>query len=214
MKFLITGFDPFEGETINPAWQAVRQLPAEISHNPVVTALIPTVFQTSVEVLMHLAAQHRPDVVICVGQAGGRSEISLERIAINIDDTRIPDNQGQQPIDIPIYPQGDNAYFSNLPIKRIVASLRGIGIPSSVSNTAGTFVCNHLMYGLLYHINKKSISASYGGFVHIPFSPAQAAEKSGVPSMDISCVVKALYNIVETISNSVEDLRISGGTES
>ena len=213
MKFLITGFDPFGGESVNPAWQAVQQLPKTIAGHSVCTLMIPTVFHKSIEVLMHGIAQHQPDAVLCVGQAGGRFDITLERIAINIDDARICDNEGNQPIDIPIYKQGENAYFSNLPIKRIVSALKEQGIPASVSNTAGTFVCNHLLYALLHHINKKLINVQYGGFVHVPYIPEQVVNKPNTPSLEISRITKALQCIIETMDISVEDITVSGGKE-
>lgn len=213
MRFLMTGFDPFGGEAVNPAWQAVQGMASVIGGHEVHKAMVPTVFRKSGEVLLHLIAQHRADVVICVGQAGGRSDISLERVAINIDDARIPDNAGQQPIDKPIYIPAENAYFSNLPIKRIVLALREKDIPASVSNTAGTFVCNHIMYTLLHHIYTKDIGVKFGGFVHVPYALAQVVDKPGVPSMEIATMTRALEVIIETMATSTEDVKVSGGRE-
>lgn len=213
MKFLVTGFDPFGGESVNPAWQAVEKLPPNIAGHSIHTLMIPTVFYKSIEVLIHGIVQHQPDVVLCVGQAGGRFDISLERIAINIDDARIPDNEGNQPIDTPIYEQGENAYFSNLPIKRIVAALKEQGIPASVSNTAGTFVCNHLIYALLYHMDKKLINVKYAGFIHVPYIPEQVVDKPNTPSLELSRITKALECIIEAMNISLEDISISGGKE-
>ncbi|MDP9801035.1 pyroglutamyl-peptidase [Arcanobacterium wilhelmae] len=149
MKILITGFDPFDGEPINPAWEAVRRLPAEISGARIITAQVPTVFGEAIERTRELIAFHRPSAVVNVGQAGGRTAITVERVAINIDDARIPDNAGHSPIDQPVIPGGPAAYFSTLPVKAMVAVIRAAGLPAALSNTAGTFVCNHLMYGTL-----------------------------------------------------------------
>lgn len=155
MKVLITGFDPFGGEKINPAWEAVRALPDNIDGIEVVKLQIPTVFKKSAKKLFENIDSVKPDVVICVGQAGGRYEFSVERVAINVDDGRIPDNDGYQPVDSPVFEDGENAYFSTLPIKAIVEEVKKAGIPAAVSNTAGTYVCNHIMYSLLYYLNKK-----------------------------------------------------------
>lgn len=152
MKVLITGFDPFGGEKINPAWEAVRALPDNIDGIEVVKLQIPTVFKKSAKKLFENIDSVKPDVVICVGQAGGRYEFSVERVAINVDDGRIPDNDGYQPVDSPVFEDGENAYFSTLPIKAIVEEVKKAGIPAAVSNTAGTYVCNHIMYLSLIHI--------------------------------------------------------------
>lgn len=152
MKVLITGFDPFGGEKINPAWEAVKALPDNIDGIEVVKLQIPTVFKKSAKKLFENIDSVKPDVVICVGQAGGRYEFSVERVAINVDDGRIPDNDGYQPVDSPVFEDGENAYFSTLPIKAIVEEVKKVGIPSAVSNTAGTYVCNHIMYLSLIHI--------------------------------------------------------------
>ena len=155
MKILITGFDPFGGESVNPALEAVKKLPDTILGQEVIKIEIPTVFRKALEKIEENIEKHNPDVVISVGQAAGRFGITPERVAINIDDARIQDNEGNQPIDFSIYEDGENAYFSNLPIKAMVKEMIDNGIPASVSNTAGTFVCNHVMYGILYLIYKK-----------------------------------------------------------
>lgn len=183
MRVLITGFDPFGGEKINPAWEAIKLLPDTIESIEVIKLEIPTVFKKSIDVLMSGIEKHKPDAVICVGQAGGRYEISMERIAINLDDARIKDNEGNQPIDEKVYPDGDSAYFSNLPIKAMTEAIKSTGIPASVSNTAGTFVCNHIMYGLLYHIEKSNV-AKKGGFIHVPYIPQQVIGKKIFPLWD------------------------------
>ena len=155
MKVLITGFTPFGGEDINPAYEAIKGLEDTIKGAHIIKKEISTVFYKSIEELDTIIIEENPNIVICVGQAGGRFDITPERIGINIDDTRIEDNEGNQLIDKKIYDNGENAYFSTLPIKAMVQKIREVGIPASISNTAGTFVCNHLMYGLLYLINNK-----------------------------------------------------------
>ena len=155
MKVLVTGFEPFGGEKINPSFEAVKLLPDSIDGVSIIKRQVPTVFRKSIEELKRLIEEIKPDVVLCVGQAGGRSEISIERVAINIDDANIKDNEGNQPVDEIIFEDGENAYFSNLPIKALVEKIKEAGIPASISNSAGTFVCNHIMYGLLYLIDKK-----------------------------------------------------------
>ena len=155
MKVLITGFDPFGGECINPALEAVKMIPENIEGAQVIKLEIPTVFRKSIEKIEEKIEEINPDVVISIGQAGGRFGVTPERVAINMDDARIEDNEGNQPIDVSIYEDGESAYFSNLPIKAMVKEMVDNGIPASVSNTAGTFVCNHVMYGVLYLVNKK-----------------------------------------------------------
>jgi len=157
MKILLTGFDPFGGESINPSWEVVRRIPQNIKGAEIKGIQIPTVFQKSFEVLKNEIEIFQPDVVICVGQAGGRQGITPERIAINIDDARIADNEENQPIDFPIQEDGESAYFSTLPIKAMVDKMTSSGFPASVSNTAGTFVCNHIMYEALYITSKKDL---------------------------------------------------------
>jgi pyroglutamyl-peptidase len=198
MKLLITGFEPFGGETINPAYETVKTLEDKIMNTEIIKREIPTVFNKSIEVLENLIENEKPDIVICVGQAGGRYDISLERVAINIDDARIKDNEGNQPVDIKIFEDGENAYFTSLPIKRMVKKIREAGIPASISNTAGTFVCNHIMYGLLYLIDKKYPNIR-GGFIHVPYLPEQVISKRNMPSMSIENIRKGLRLAVEVV---------------
>ncbi|SFS51460.1 pyroglutamyl-peptidase I [Paenibacillus sp. BC26] len=192
-KILLTGFDPFGGETINPAWEVVSDVHRRkaFSELQVEARQIPTVFTTSIEVLRQAILEVQPEVVICVGQAGGRSDIALERVAINLNDARIPDNEGNQPMDEPIFEQGPAAYWSSLPIKTITAQLRKAGIPASVSHTAGTFVCNHLFYGL-QHMIATEFPGIRGGFIHIPYLPIQTAQKPQLPSMSLETMVEAI----------------------
>ena len=212
MKVLITGFDPFGGEKINPAWEAVRALPDNIDGIEVVKLQIPTVFKKSAKKLFENIDSVKPDVVICVGQAGGRYEFSVERVAINVDDGRIPDNDGYQPVDSPVFEDGENAYFSTLPIKAIVEEVKKAGIPAAVSNTAGTYVCNHIMYSLLYYLNKNNLNIK-GGFIHVPFIPEQVVEKKNTPYMELTRITKALEIAIKAIRDYEKDLVISGGKE-
>lgn len=212
MKVLITGFDPFGGEKINPAWEAVRALPDNIDGIEVVKLQIPTVFKKSAKKLFENIDSVKPDVVICVGQAGGRYEFSVERVAINVDDGRIPDNDGYQPVDSPVFEDGENAYFSTLPIKAIVEEVKKNGIPAAVSNTAGTYVCNHIMYSLLYYLNKNNLNIK-GGFIHVPFIPEQVVEKKNTPYMELTRITKALEISIKAIRDYEKDLVISGGKE-
>ena len=212
MKVLITGFDPFGGEKINPAWEAVRALPDNIDGIEVVKLQIPTVFKKSAKKLFENIDSVKPDVVICVGQAGGRYEFSVERVAINVDDGRIPDNDGYQPVDSPVFEDGENAYFSTLPIKAIVEEVKKAGIPAAVSNTAGTYVCNHIMYSLLYYLNKNNLNIK-GGFIHVPFIHKQVVEKKNTPYMELTRITKALEISIKAIRDYEKDLVISGGKE-
>jgi len=191
VKVLITGFDPFGGEPINPALEAVKLVSDNVDGAEVVKQEIPTVFKKSIAKLEEALITHNPDVVICVGQAGGRFEITPERIAINVDDARIPDNEGNQPIDEPIVHDGPDAYFSKLPVKAIINTLQKGCIPSKISETAGTFVCNHLMYGLLHLIHTKYPHIR-GGFIHIPYVTAQVIDKKGQPYISLDELVKGL----------------------
>ncbi|WPC43427.1 pyroglutamyl-peptidase I [Clostridium sp. JS66] len=210
MKILITGFEPFGGEKINPALEAIKKVKDNIEGAEIVREEIPTVFGKSIEKLEEAVKKHHPDTVICVGQAGGRFDITVERVAINMDDARIDDNDGNKPIDEKIFQDGENAYFSTLPIKAIVKEISNNGIPASVSNSAGTFVCNHIMYGLLYIINKKYPSIK-GGFIHVPYIPIQVVNKKEVPSMALDDMVKALECAVIAILKNKEDIKLSCG---
>ena len=196
MKILVTGFEPFGKETINPALEAVKKLDNKINGAEVVKTKIPTVFGKAIEKLEKEIEKEKPDIVICVGQAGGRSKITVERVAINIDDATIKDNEGNKPVDNKIFKDGGNAYFSRLPIKTIVKEMTKNKIPAYISNTAGTFVCNHLMYGLLYLIDKKYPNM-WGGFIHVPFIPEQTLNKEA-PSMSLDDIIKGLTIVIET----------------
>lgn len=208
---LMTAFEPFGGESINPSWEAVRSFDGkQIAGARIVVRQLPVVFATCGEVLTQALEEIQPDRVLCVGQAGGRSEISVERVAINVDDARIPDNHQQQPIDQPIVADGPAAYFSTLPIKAMVAALRDVGVPASVSQTAGTYTCNHVMYCLLHWL-KTTNSPARGGFIHIPYMPEQAVNHPGVASMSTSSVIQALETSLHVILSTDNDIRVVGG---
>lgn len=207
---LVTGFEPFGGETINPSWEVVKQLEGLIIDDcRVVTRQLPCVFGESLTVLNAAIDELNPAVVIAVGQAGGRVDITVERVGINVDDARIPDNRGQQPIDVAIVPDGPAAWFSSLPIKAMVAAMREKGIPASVSQTAGTFVCNHVMYGLLHKIGENA--EMKGGFIHIPYLPEQAAAHAGAPSMAAQTVKDALEIAITVALRQDCDINVVGG---
>ncbi len=210
MKILITGFDPFGGEKVNPALEAVKLLPNEILGSEIIKLEIPTVFRKSHKVLREAIIKNNPDVVISVGQASGRVGITPERVAINIDDARIADNEGNQPIDERIFEDGKEAYFSNLPIKAMVAEIKENGLPASVSNTAGTFVCNHIMYSIMYIIEKEFTNIR-GGFIHVPCIPAQVVDKVGVPSMSVEDISKGLEYALRAVIKNDKDIKTVGG---
>lgn len=207
---LITGFEPFGGEAVNPSWEVVRQLDGvTIAGERVVALQLPCVFGEALAVLNAALEAQQPRLTIAVGQAGGRVDITVERVAINVDDARIPDNKGQQPIDEPIVAGGPAAYFSSLPVKAIVAALREQGIPASVSQTAGTFVCNHVMYGLLDALQDKA--GTKGGFIHIPYLPEQAAAHPGEASMAVGTVRAALETAIAVSLQQDGDVKTVGG---
>jgi len=207
---LLTGFEPFNGATINPSWEAVRALDGWSGPGfAVVARQLPCVFGTALDVLRESIAGFKPDIVIAVGQAGGRSEMSLERVAINVDDASIRDNAGNQPVDTPIAADGPAAYFTTLPVKAIVKALRLRGFPSGVSQTAGTFVCNHVFYGLMHHAVGQPVKA---GFIHVPFLPEQAADRpERPPSMALRDIVDALRIAVEVAVVTETDTHEAGG---
>lgn len=207
---LITGFEPFGGEQINPSWEVVSRLDNAIIRGcRVVARQLPCVFGESLSVLNAAIDALSPALVLAVGQAGGRSDITVERVAINVDDARIADNKGQQPVDMPIVIDGPAAWFSTLPIKAMVSAMREAGVPASVSQTAGTFVCNHVMYGLLHKLS--GLSEVKGGFIHIPYLPQQAAAHPGAPSMVAETVRQALEIAIETALQVEKDLVVTGG---
>lgn len=213
MKILVTGFDPFGGEAINPALEAVKALPDTILGAEVVKLEIPTVFGKSAEVVKAAILAEKPDVVLAIGQAGGRFSITPERIAINVDDARIPDNEGNQPIDVPIQTDGAAAYFTQLPIKAMVKQIKDAGYPAALSNSAGVFVCNHIMYQVLYLIDKEFPNMK-GGFIHVPFIAQQVVNKPNQPYMSLTDITASLEKAIEAIVlfDGKEDLKTIEGT--
>lgn len=202
MKILLTAFTPFDGESINPALEAMKLLPDKIGNLAVLKLEVPTVFGKSAKLAIEKIEREKPDFVLSIGQAGGRAEITPERIAINIDDAGIPDNEGNQPVDRPIVPDGENAYFSNLPIKAMVEAMKKEGIPASVSNSAGTYVCNHLLFSVLYYIKKNALPIK-AGFIHVPYIPEQTVNKRDKPSMSLAEIVRGLKASIEAISKKM-----------
>lgn len=198
MKLLVTGFDPFGGEKINPSIETVKRLPGEIAGAKIIKLEIPTVCGRSVEVIEEAIIRYDPDVILSIGQAGGRADISVERIGINVDDFRIPDNEGNQRTDEPIDPQGPDAYFVKVPVKAMAERIRERNIPASVSNTAGTFVCNHVIYGVCRLIDVK-YPGKRSGFIHIPYLPQQVLDKRNTPSMSQELMVEAVTAAIEAI---------------
>jgi pyroglutamyl-peptidase len=207
---LLTGFEPFNGANINPAWEAVRALEGWRGDGFRVEVLrLPCVFGRALDIITQAVEALDPDVVIAVGQAGGRPELSVERVAINVDDARFVDNAGQQPVDTPIVPGGPAAYFTTLPIKAIVRAMRARELVAGVSQTAGTFVCNHVFYGLMHCVAGTSVRA---GFIHVPFLPEQAdAYPGGAPGMALDDIVAGLRVAVEVTLAVENDISEAGG---
>ncbi|SDR65622.1 pyroglutamyl-peptidase I [Opitutus sp. GAS368] len=205
---LLTGFEPFGGESVNPSGEIARQLHGTvIAGHRVVGALLPCVFGAAIAELKKQIRATKPVLVICTGQAGGRAEITPERVAINVDDARIADNAGRQPVDRPIVRGGPAAYWSSLPIKAITEELRRRGIPATVSQTAGTFVCNHVFYGLMHALqDRKKVR---GGFIHVPFLPEQA--KPGQPSLPLDTMTAAIAVVLAVALKIRRDVRVAGG---
>lgn len=205
---LLTGFEPFGGEKLNPSAEIARHLHgAAIAGHRVRAALLPCVFRESIAELRRQIRSVRPALVICVGQAGGRAEITPERIAINVDDARIPDNAGRRPVDRPVVRGGPAAYWSTLPVKAIVAALRERGVPAAVSQTAGTYVCNHVFYGLM-HALRRSRNVR-GGFVHVPYLPEQA--RGGEPAITLEMMIAAMSVLIAVALRRRKDLRTAEG---
>lgn len=208
---LVTGFEPFGGESTNPSALAAKALDGRVLRERRLAArVLPCVFGEAIRALEKEIATLDPELVVCVGQAGGRHAITLERVAINVDDARIPDNAGAQPVDRPIVEGGPVAYWSTLPIKAIVQALTREKIPAEVSQTAGTFVCNHVFYALMHALDGK---AARGGFVHLPFLPEQAARYGRAPSLPLDAMVRAIELVVETALDVEKDVRAAGGAE-
>ncbi len=209
MNILVTAFDPFGGENVNPALEAVKQLDETIGEHTITKLEIPTVFHESKDVIQRALEQHHYDAVLSIGQAGGRFNMTPERVGINIDDARIADNKGNQPIDVAIQPDGAPAYFSNLPVKAMTEAIKKAGVPASLSNTAGTFVCNHVLYQLGYLSDKYYPNLQFG-FIHVPFIPEQVTDKPDKPSMSLDTITKGLTAAINAISKS-PDVKVALG---
>lgn len=202
MRILVTGFDPFGDETVNPSWEAVRLLPDVVAGADVIKLRVPTVFGACFLAAEEAIDQYGPDAVLSVGQAGGRFDVCIERVAINLADGRIPDNSGNLVVDAAIREGGQNAYFATVPVKAMVERIRGRGIPASVSYTAGTFVCNYLLYRLLHAAEERG-TGMLAGFVHIPYMPAQGIGKPTlVPTMSAETSAAAIEAAIEAIATA------------
>lgn len=205
---LVTGFEPFGGARENPSALIAQKLHGQIVGGCRVTGVVlPCEFGTAITALKRAVRDVRPGLVICLGQAGGRAEITPERIAINVDDASIPDNAGRQPVDTPIVRGGPSAYWATLPIKAIVAEIRRCKIPAAVSQTAGTFVCNHVFFGLMHALRRQS--GVRGGFIHVPYLPTQAA--AGQPSLTLMTMTRAVTIAIEVALKTRRDARLAGG---
>jgi pyroglutamyl-peptidase len=201
MTILVTGFEPFGGEPINPSWEAVRRLNGDTGGVRIERLLVPTTYADSIGTVTEAVDRLRPAAVVMVGQAGGRAELSIERVAVNLDDSQGPDNAGVLREDAPIVAQGPTAYLATLPVKQVVAGLCSAGFPADGSNTAGLFICNHLFYGVVHHIVTHNLDTQ-AGFVHVPFLPEQVVGKPGTPSMSLDTIVAGLDCIVAVMTSN------------
>ncbi len=194
-QLLITGFDPFGGEAINPSWEAVQRLPDVIGSYRLTRLQIPTVFATAASTVWDAAAQLQPDVILCIGQAGGRSAVTPEVVAINLREARIADNAGHQPLNTPVVPGGPAAYFSTVPVRQMTEAIEKAGIPAALSLSAGAFVCNDVLYTLLHRCEGTSTRV---GFIHVPYLPQQARE--GQPSLTLEEITAALQAAIGALA--------------
>jgi len=198
-KILLTGFEPFENQKVNPALEAIHRLQSHtLTGAKIVTCSVPVVHQKSIDVVIDAIKQHKPDYVMTIGQAAGRAAITPERIAMNLDDFRIPDNEGNQFFDQPIITEGPDAYFSTLPIKAMVEAMQEKNIPACISNTAGTYICNHLFYGIQHFLHNKGVAH---GFVHIPLLAEQAVT-GDKPCLSLDIIVEGLAIAAQAIVDS------------
>lgn len=211
MKILVTGFDPFGGEPTNPAYEAIKLLPKTVAGAEVITLEIPTVFNKGADAAIAKMKEEKVDAVISVGQAGNRSTMTVEKVAVNLVEARIPDNAGQQPFDQAIKGDGDTAYFATLPTKAMVEEMKAANIPAFMSYTAGTYVCNDVMYQLLYTAQKECPEVRCG-FVHVPFAAAQAVNKPlGTPFMSLEDIARALECCIKAVVENNEDVKVGMG---
>ena len=207
---LVTGFEPFDGEKTNPSWTVCTQLPAEIAGMRVETCRVPCEFRRSIEVVAEAIERHRPSIVMCLGQAGGRAHLSVERVGLNLDDARIADNAGATPIDEMIAANGPPAYFATVPVKAMVAAMRTAGVPAEISNSAGTYVCNHLLYGVLHYLAESGQRAR-AGFIHVPYSEEQVLDKRDVAAMSIASMVKGIHAAIAAAHEHRHDIKVPEG---
>lgn len=191
MRILVTAFDPFGGETCNPAEAVLSLLPGMVGGAAIIPLVVPTAFGRSLEMVIQAIRTYHPDAVVCLGQAGGRSGITVEHAAINWMDAAIQDNLGQQPVDERINASGPEAYFATLPVRAMVSAMRDAGLPAGISLSAGAFVCNYLMYGVLHYLRKEDLGVK-AGFIHLPFLPVQAEGRKGIPSMPLEDMVRGI----------------------
>ncbi|SFB98051.1 pyroglutamyl-peptidase [Polaromonas sp. OV174] len=211
LNVLLAGFEPFDQDAMNPSWEVARALDGWQHAGATVRAVqLPCVFGDAIASLDQALQQWRPTLVVCLGLAGGRAELTPERVAINVDDARIPDNAGRQPVDTAVEQGGPVAYFSTLPIKAMVRAMRAADVPAAVSNTAGTFVCNHIFYALMHRLAQAG-GGVRGGFIHVPALPALAASRPGMPSMALETQVKGIQLAIQTALEVREDVRETGG---
>lgn len=209
---LLTGFEPFGGEAVNPSWLIAQQMHGECIGDLRVQALcLPTAFGQALVPLKKALRQFQPQLVLCLGQASGRAELTPERVAINVDDARMPDNLGQRPIDQPVVPRAPAAYFSSLPIKAMTAAMQQAGLPAVVSQTAGTFVCNHVFYGLMHALRRRP--GVRGGFMHVPLLPEQTVLGDERPSLVLHEMVRGVRLALHAAVQTQTDLFVTGGTE-
>lgn len=212
MKILVTGFTPFGGEEKNPSWEAVKLLPDTIAGATLVKHEIPTAFTKSKVVLEEILAEEKPDVSLHIGQAGGRTNITVEQVAINLAEARIPDNDREQPSNEALREDGDTAYFATIPVKAMVKAIQEGGHPAAVSYTAGTYVCNCLMYHALY-LQQQKYPKMRAGFIHIPFMEEQVLDKGNMPSMNLQAIAHAIECAITAIVEHKEDIQgIMGAT--
>lgn len=202
-KLMVTGFDPFGGETINPAWEAVKLLPNHIEGLEIFKFQVPTIFGKAADIALKQASVLHPDAILCIGQAGGRNAITPEMVAINLQYAAIPDNDGQMPKDQPVCPDGPSAYFSTMPVRKMAQAITDLGLPAAVSYSAGAFVCNDLLYSLLHHYHEKNIPV---GFIHVPYLPQQA--KKNIPSLPLEQIIHGLTGAISALTIH---LKIEGG---
>ena len=196
-KILVTGFEPFDKSSLNPSKSIVRELEQDSSLVNLETLILPVDFKSAAKLLIEKVDSAKPDVVICLGQAEGRSAITPERVAINIDDARIPDNAGNKPTDAPIVIGGPDAYFSTLPVKNLVKVIESVGAPAALSLSAGTFLCNHVFYALQHHCRDRKIES---GFIHVPLMESQGSEFPGLPTLKLEVLVKGIKAVVTALS--------------